>query len=79
MTRRRVGTVRKAGNVTGRVVGGCCDSISVEARQANRAPAGTGFSFPHLVPRFSNLLLRIPSDPLVHERASPSFYLCSMQ
>lgn len=39
--------VRKAGSVTGRVVGGCRDSISVEARQANRAPARTGCSLFH--------------------------------
>lgn len=42
--RRRDAAVRKAGSVTVRAVGGCRDSISVEARQAERAPAGTGCS-----------------------------------
>lgn len=44
VTRRCAVAVTKAGSVTGRVVGGCCDSISVEARQADRAPARTGCS-----------------------------------
>lgn len=63
--------------MTGRVVGGCCDSISVEARQADRALARTGCS----LFRTSCLAFRTPSNLLVHARTAlrlSSFYRSSV-